>query len=212
MAEKKTKEAVKAAGKPKTLQPTGKTASKNSGFSIFRWMLILLVLVILSAAGFAAGVYFKFIDLNKIAETYHLSDYPVIGQYFSKPKTNFELVETEAPLADVPMIQQLTPTPQPSESLPVNQVRQVSPLNDPDKEKIEKAKQQEEAKRISKLARLYSNMKAEDAVAILNQLDDDSLLAIFGKMEEEAVSKILALMDNKRAARLTQTMLKGKQQ
>jgi flagellar motility protein MotE (MotC chaperone) len=72
-----------------------------------------------------------------------------------------------------------------------------------------KAKQ-DEAKRISRLARLYGEMKADEAVPIINQLDDSTVLAIFGKMEDGQVAKILAQLDARRAARLTQNMLKGK--
>jgi len=48
-------------------------------------------------------------------------------------------------------------------------------------------------------------------VPILNQLDDSIVLAIFSKMEEEQVAKIMAQLDPKRTARLTQEMLKGRQ-
>ena len=77
-----------------------------------------------------------------------------------------------------------------------------------EKEKMLKKQQQEENKRIGRLARLYGGMKPDEAVGILNRLDDAEVLAIMGKMEEEQVSKILPLFDSSRAARLTQSMMR----
>ena len=71
-----------------------------------------------------------------------------------------------------------------------------------------KKQQQEENKRIGRLARLYGGMKPDEAVGILNRLDDAEVLAIMGKMEEDQVSKILPLFDSSRAARLTQSMMR----
>jgi hypothetical protein len=187
-------------------QPVPAKAQRGKRILIFT--IIFVVLLALAGAGFAAGVYLKLIDFPKLTEQMNLQDYPVIGKYFNKPKTNFETVDTlpeegKQPTQDAPAAQ--VPTPQ-----QVNQLPPVSAAN-PNDAAAAKQLQQEYAKTISKLARLYGGMKPEEAVAILNQMDDNTVIAIISKMDDDQVSRIMALFDPKRAARLSQSMLlKGK--
>lgn len=200
--DKKVEETEEQIAKPK----------KKAG-KIFKVILVLLIIVILAATGFAVGIYLKFIDVQALAEKWKVNEYPVIGKYFSEPKTNFETVEldqspvavpqnTNAPVVAPPTV---PPVVQPEALLPEKRV-----IDDVELQKQAKIKQQEEAKRISKLARLYGTMKPDEAVAILNQMDDQTVLVILSKMEEEQVAKILALFDTRRAAVLSQSMLRGR--
>jgi flagellar protein FlbB len=61
---------------------------------------------------------------------------------------------------------------------------------------------------ISKLSQLYSGMKPQDAVAILNNLDDQTISNILKKMDENQASMILAAMDTKRASLISKELLK----
>ncbi len=175
-------------------------------------MVILVTLLILVTIGFAAGVYLKFIDVQKLARDMNLDQYPVIGSYL--PKTNFETVELAE--ESIPAQQEVPVNPnqnqKPASVFPVPQVINPNLITPEDLEKQAKLRQQEENKRISKLSRLYGSMKPDEATAIMKELDDATVLSIFSKMEEEQVAKILALFDSKRAASLTQDMLKGKAQ
>jgi len=179
-------------------------------FSLLKVTVILLALLVIGGAGFAAGVYLNVININKLAADWKLYQYPVIGRYFPvPPQTNFETVEPTGTERE-----QSAEPAQPVPSSPVNNAdgtaqSQVPPTSE-ELQKLEKVKQQEEAKRIGKLSRLYGAMKPEEAVPILNQLADQEILAIFSKMEEEQVAKLLANLDSNRAARLTQAMLKSK--
>lgn len=203
----------------KTVPPVAKQilppAKPKGRFSLLKVTVILLALLVIGGAGFAAGVYLNVIDVNKLAANWKLHQYPVIGRYFpAPPQTNFETVD----LTETDLEQPGEPVQQvPSTPVPTNQVTKPDvmaqpevPLTSEELQKLEKAKQQEEAKRIGKLSRLYGAMKPEEAVPILNQLADQEILAIFSKMEEEQVAKLLASMDSNRAARLTQAMLKNK--
>lgn len=174
---------------------------------IVKALLAAIVLLLIAAAGFAAGVYLNLIDMKSISEKWKLNEYPVIGQYFPRPKTNFETVElNEQNQEQVPENKKNAPVePAPELVPPVK-----PPVDDSELQKQAKIKQQEEAKRISKLARLYGEMKPDEAVVILNQLDDNLVLAILSKMEDEQVSKIMPLFDPRRAANLTQAMYRGK--
>jgi len=177
---------------------------KKSG-SMFKIVLIVFILLILAATGFGVGIYLKFIDVQQLADNWKLSQYPVIGSYFSPPKTNFETVELndENPIS-------ASPNPGvPPVASPESPLVEKKKIDDVELQKQAKLKQQEEAKRISKLARLYGGMKPDEAVAILNKMDNDTVLVILNKMEDEQVSKIMALFDAGRAATLSQNMLRG---
>jgi flagellar motility protein MotE (MotC chaperone) len=158
-------------------------------------------------------VFFKIIDTNNLSAQLKLSDYPVIGKYFT-PQNNFDKIDEEIQnqTASLPA----APAPNSQEALQDDstklialngQVQDVPKVMDAaELEKQIQLKQKEDAKRISKLARLYGGMKPEEAVPILNQLDNATVIAILGKMEEEQVSKILAQMEAQRAAQITKTM------
>ncbi len=76
-------------------------------------------------------------------------------------------------------------------------------------EKQMKAKQAEERKRISKLARLYNEMKPQEAADVMDSLDDDMAIAILQRMDESQAAKILAKFDPDKSARLTKIMYIG---
>lgn len=202
------------AEKPKVPVANSKQPQQPKSGLLLKIMVAVIVLLILIGIGFAAGVYLKFFDTEKLAKDLNLSKYPVIGGFF--PKTNFETVELPEDSIDVqaetPLKSKQTQTLQPQQPPLVSQPINPNLITKEELEKQAKLKQQGEAKRISKLARLYGGMKPDEAIAIMQELDDSTVLAIFSKMEEEQVSKILALFDSKRAARLTQDMLKGQDQ
>lgn len=216
MADKKgtpPKKSVPAGAAGKNTAASKDKQPPKKSFGLFKLLLGVLILIMLGGAGFASGVYLNLIDLNKLAGDYKLHQYPIVGKYFPKPpelppddiETN-ESSDLPASVVQPPLVQ----PPGPAEPLLANPTPVVPGISDAEKEKLEKARQQEENKRISKMARLYGAMKPEEAVPILNQLEDDMVITIFSKMEDEQVAKLLALMDNKRAAKLTQTMVKGK--
>lgn len=201
MAEKPNKNVAN----PKQQPPSG----SGLGLKVLAMLVTLLILVTI---GFAAGVYFQFIDVAKLARDMKLDQYPVIGSYL--PKTNFEPVDLaeddtsagqEAPV-------QPEQSQKPASAFPVPQVITPDLITPEDLEKQDKLRQQEENKRIGRLARLYGSMKPDEATTIMQELDDATVVAIFSKMEEEQVAKILARFDSKRAASLTQDMLRGKAQ
>lgn len=212
MAEKKRADPRDNNAKPKPdvskrkPQEAPQEAPKKKGLArvLFKLLLVLIVLLMLGGAGVAAGVYFKLIDVPGIAQKYKLHTLPVVGRYIPQPATNFEQVDLpEEPPAEQP----------PAPPAPVAQDPPAAkpPAATPEELKEQLAKtRQEQAKRISRLARLYGEMKPDEAVPILNQLDDPTVLAILNKMEDGQAAKILALFDARRAARLSQDMLKGK--
>lgn len=197
MAEKKTKAS----------SPVIEEQPKPRG-SLLKKLLIAFVVLMLGGVGFALGIYLKLVDLPGLAKQWKLYDYPIVGQYFEKPQTNFEPVDLDP--QENPVSPGAQPAALPSVVQQPLQPPQPPPLTDVEKEKQAKAKMQEETKRVAKLARMYENMKPEEVVAILDRLDDATVLAVLGKMDEGQVAKVMGLMDPNRAARLSQSMLKGK--
>lgn len=186
------------------------TSIRNSRvFRILKYTIILIIFLALIGAGFAVGVYLKLVNVDDLIHKYNLKDVPVIGQYIpTKPAVNFETTDlnTEAktpsnePVKPAVQVQpEPQPAPQPS-VLPIN-METVKPID------LEQQKK-EELKRISKLSRIYAAMKPEEAAGIITQLDDDTVVAVLSKMEEEQAAKILALTDSATAARISQRMLK----
>ncbi len=61
--------------------------------TIVKVLIAIIILLFIAVAGFALGVYLNLIDMKGMTEKWKLNEYPVIGQYFPQPKTNFETVE-----------------------------------------------------------------------------------------------------------------------
>jgi predicted lipid-binding transport protein (Tim44 family) len=202
MVEQKQKDNKAAAAKPK---PGEKPARKKrvAGL-VLKGMLVLLVLVMLAGGALATAVYFRFVDLDAVAAEYKLHELPVVGRYLAKP--------TAVGFAPVELPPEEAAKGKPAAPAAVQAAQAAPPpaATAEDVKALAAKARQEEAKRISRLARLYGEMKPDEAVPIINQLDDPTVLAIFGKMEDSQVAKIMAQLDARRAARLSQSMLKGK--
>ena len=190
---------------------------KSKSAKAFKFLLSVLVLVLIAGGLLGVSIFLGFFDLQNFAKEHNLQSYPIIGSYFTEPKTNFSPVELDlgdnsAGQSSVDANLPQTPNVLPQPVDPNNPVVTGPNGETLDIKKIEKQKQQEEAKRISKAARYYSSMKPDEAVPILNRLDDDTVVAILSKMEDDQVAKILAAFDAGRAARLTQMILIGQTQ
>ena len=80
-------------------------------------------------------------------------------------------------------------------------------------EEIEKKQKEAEAaerKRVSKLAKLYNEMKPEAAADIMTDLDDEIAVAVLQKMDESQAAKVLASLDPSHSARLTRSIYTGR--
>lgn len=198
----------------KSNESTTATIEKPNRFlrliKILAFILLFLCLII---GGFFLGVYLRVFDVNTMNEKLELYKYPMIGEYFEKP----ENVEGKAQSDNVALNSKPEANLDAKQGLlkdnNVNGKKNSSGsvvMTKEDIEKQMKLRQAEEKKRISKLARLYNEMKPEDAVKLLEQLDDNMVLAIMGKMEDDQVVQILPLFDTVRGANLTRIMYNGK--
>lgn len=188
------------AAKQKKPEPAKPKKPVRKSRRIFLWLFLL---VLMTVGGVAASIYMGWIPLDpELVAKYKIPlrnppEPPVIeGQV---PQTNFPLVDLDAE-------KEKKSAPASASSPGITSVANASPaqpIKPPDKkEELEKAKI------LSKLGRLYGTMKPDEVVAVFNNLDDEQVLAIFSKMEDEQVGKVLAALEPRRAARLTQLMLK----
>lgn len=196
---------------------------KGGGFvgKIVKFLLFIIILLVLAVGGFIAGVYFQLIDseqTQKVNEVLKLWKMPVIGEFFEKPEG---YVEEEEEVVVEQKDKSKTETAatvagnNPSAKAEVKPEKKQSKEVKVSQKDIEKQMQEREAaekKRVSKLARIYGNMKAEEAAEALGYVDADTAVLIMQKMDEDAAGKILAKMDPTLAAQITQMLYEGTQQ
>lgn len=175
------------ATKDKEEQDTGK---KKGRLGKLGKGILLLILII---AGFFLGIYLQIFDSEKLG----LSNVPVIGQFFPKPAEESTVPDDTSKQDDV-ADQKKTP----EKSKPVK-------LSQKEIDKLTQQRQADEKKRVSKLARLYNEMKPADAAKILETMDNDIVIAIFQRMDESQVSQILTEFDADRAATISKIMYVG---
>ena len=164
---------------------------------ILKICLILLLLLVLIIGGFALGIYLRIFDTQAANEKLGLYNLPIIGQYFVKP------APTEKEMQDEPA-EDVKPAPDKK-----NDSKKVT-LTKKEIEKQMKEREAAERKRVSKLARLYNEMKPADAAAAMDE-HDDLCIAILQRMDEGQAAKILAQFEASKTARLTKIMYEGKQ-
>ncbi|MBO5651468.1 MAG: magnesium transporter MgtE [Selenomonas sp.] len=177
---------------------------KKKGSKIVKVLLMLFLLLVLIAGGFALGVYLQLIDTQEANEKLKLYDLPVIGEYFVRP------APSEADMEKMP-VEDAKPDKD-KELKKDDKDKKESKKLVITKEEIEKQMKQREAeekKRVSKLARLYNQMKPKDAAKAMDELDDDMCIAILQRMDEAVVAKIMTEFDEGKTARITRIMYAG---
>ncbi len=181
-----------------------KTKKKKKGSKIVKVLLVLFLLLVLVVGGFALGVYLQLIDTQEANEKLRLYDLPVVGEYFVRPAPNEEEME-KLPAEDV------KPVLDKDKKKTDKQEAKKIVITKEDIEKQMRQREAEEKKRVSKLARLYNQMKPKEAAKAMNELDDDMCIAIFQRMDEAVVAKILTSFDESRTAQITRIMYAGTQ-
>lgn len=187
-------------------------AKKKSGIfkRLMKLVLFLALLAVLVVGGFALGVYLQVFDTNEINEKLQLYNLPVVGEYFPVPagaeRTSVKTEETVTINKD-----DKTETKEEKKKEEAKQSKPVS-LTKEEIEKQTKEREAAERKRLSKLARLYNEMKPQEAADAMASLDDDLTVSILQRMDEGNAAKTLAKMDPDKTARLTKLMYEGKQQ
>lgn len=173
---------------------------KKKGNKLVKLILMLFLLLVLIVGGFALGIYLRIFNAQQANEKLGLYNLPIIGDYFVKPAPNQDEMDN-TPVEDV----------KPDNKTDDKDKKQSKKVTI-SKEEIEKQMKERDAaerKRVSKLARLYNEMKPSDAAAALDALDDDLIITILQRMDEGTAAKVLAEFEPSKTARLTQLMYEG---
>lgn len=196
-------------------------AKKKSIFQRIKIIfLVLFVLLILAVGGLFAAVHFEVLEQALIEEKLQwanekvgLYKLPLVGyggafEYFEVPEgVIWPEPEPEPEPEPAPVEVAANPvTPPPVE--PPKQSREVK-ISQKELDAQTAAREAAEKKRISKLARIYDNMKPEEAAKALDSVNIDTTVLILQKMDESNAGKILAKMEPTLAARITQIMMDG---
>ncbi|MFC2638943.1 MAG: magnesium transporter MgtE N-terminal domain-containing protein [Mitsuokella sp.] len=169
----------------------------GKGKKIVKVVLILFLLLVLIIGGFAIGIYLRIFDAQAANESLGLYKLPILGEYFVKPAPTQDEMENQ-PIEDA--------RPEAKDKKDKSKKLTLT------KEEIEKQMKEREAaekKRVSKLARLYNQMKPKDAAAAMDPLDDDLILLILQRMDESNAAKVLTQFEPQKTARLTQMLYEG---
>lgn len=188
--------------------------AKGKGKNIIKILLVLFLLLFLVIGGFILGIYLQIIDSKEMNEKLGLYNLPVVGEYFVKPSPTAEEMENK-PVEDVKPT-----TKEEKEKKDADKKDSKDKKDQKDKkvvlskQEIEKQMQEREAaekKRVSKLARLYSQMKPQEAADAMKNLDDDLTAAILQRMEESQAAKILAKFDSAKVSQIVEIIYAGTQ-
>ena len=185
-----------------------KPPEKQNSQGILKVIVVVIILIMLASIGFGIGIYLKVIDVDNMLNNVKAGKNP-----FEKPHslaTNFEPVELGGGQVDLSKnnVPPTTNINNPTNQQPLPQmIGQAGTLSDSKVKKQLTVEEKEAAKGIAKMARMYSEMKPEEAAGILQNLDDRTLVSILQKMEEENAAQVLAVFDSRRAAQITSLML-----
>ncbi len=199
-------------------------AKKKSFVSkIVTFLFVILFLLILLIGGAVAAVYFQVVNDEQVQlanENLGLYKLPVVGadqifEYFKvpdgvvwpEPEPEPEPTEEEKDQSKAAAVAANTPkagaeTQQKSKDVKISRKEIEAQMA---------VREAAEKKRISKLARIYENMKPEEAAQALDGVEMDTVVLILQKMSEDAAAQVLAKMEPIQAARLTQMLFEGTQ-
>lgn len=184
----------------------------------------IIAIVLLSIIGFAVGMKFGFLtpeqveEVNQMLGLYRL---PVVGENFTTPEgyqraTVGEVFDqTREAIKEADVAGKLNQAVDKARGLAEiagltkPEKKQEIKLTKKDIENRMKEREEAEKKRVTKLARMYSNMRPQNAADAMNSLPDDTAVAILQRMDEDAAAQTLARMEPARAARLTQIIYDG---
>lgn len=193
-------------------------------------LFLIVFLALMGVSAFAASIYFGVLDAEKVAwvnEKVGLYKLPFIGagqdfEYFAVPEGVVwppppEPEPVPEPEVKPETVAQNQPQPEPAAVAPKPETKKDDAKSKDVKiaqkeiEEQMKAREAAEKKRISKLARIYDNMKPEEAAKALGDVNIDTVVSILQKMDESNAGQIIAKMDPSRAARVTQMLFDGQQ-
>ena len=218
------KKSAKTAPSAAKAGKAGKNAPPKPAPKKRRFKLWLLLFMLIGGIAAMAGIYYRQIpvgsELTAKIEPYLAAVDPLMAKAGiqrkpveetppnGKPTTNFPLVELDG---DKKKLETLPVAKPQADSVGKTAVAAASPGQPATGAvKAPVSETAEAQKTYAKLAKLYANMKADEAAAVFTLLEEDQVIMILSRMDEEAAAKVLSTLEPKKAARLTQAMIKRK--
>ena len=199
-------------------------AKKKSFLSKLKiFLLVIFFLLILAIGGLAAAIYAQLLNDEQVQwanENLGLYKLPVVGagemfEYFQVPDgvvwPEPEAEETEEEQEKDKNKTETVATTTTANAAATQQKSKDVKISRKEIEAQMAAREAAENKRIGKLARIYANMKPEEAAQALDGVEMDTVVLILQKMSEDAAAQVLAKMEPIQAARLTQMLFEGTQ-
>ena len=177
---------------------------KGKGKKLLKVFLMLFLLLVLIVGGFALGVYLRIFDTQEANEKLGLYNLPIVGEYFVKP------APTQEEMENAPVVDAKPSTDKKDKDKDKEKSKNVK-LTKKEIEAQMKEREAAERKRVSKLARLYNEMKPRDAAEAMDALDEDLTVTILQRMDEGTAAKVMAEFEPAKAARLTELIYQGTQ-
>ena len=159
--------------------------------------LAAILLLVLVVGGFLLGVYLQIFDASTMNEKLKLYDMPIIGEFFVKPAPETGEMPKEESVGKTK--EEMTDSKLNPDKDKEKRTSKPKVLTKEEIEKQMKEREAQEKKRVSKLARVYNEMKPQQAAEVMKDLDDDL----------SGAAKTLAAMDADQSARLTKLMYTG---
>lgn len=195
--------------------------AKKSNFlsKIITTVIIIFVLLLLTIGGVAAAIYFEVVNDEQVQwanENFGLYRLPLVGaneplEYFQVPEgVVWPPVEEEEKNEKDSKTSTVVAKVDDKKNAADNNKKEVK-ISKKDIEAQTAAREAAEKKRISKLARIYDNMKPEDAAKALDGVEQETVILILQKMNEGNVANILSKMEPLVAAQITQRLFEGTQ-
>ena len=190
---------------------------------ITTFLFVALFLLILVIGGAIAAIYFDVVNKDQVQwanENVGLYKLPLVGagemfEYFQVPDgvvwpepepepepSEEEKSKTETTVATTTATETKTDTQKKSKDVKISRKEIEAQMA---------AREAAEKKRIGKLARIYQNMKPEEAAQALDGVEMDTVVLILQKMSEDSAAQVLAKMEPVQAARVTQLLFEGTQ-
>lgn len=185
----------------------GKGKKRGSAMTVLLLILVLGIIV-------SAGTFFL-VSANPQAKA-AVAKLPVIGKFFGPKETPVDPLEAarqqlakdqEAVAAREAAVQEAQAALDAKAKELADREKALA-----EKEKAVAQLQAELENRkevVDKLARLYNLMKPVEVAAVAERLDDELLVSILGRMEEQQAAKVLAAMPPATSARLTRMIAAG---
>lgn len=186
-------------------------------------LIVVIVLLLLTIGAAAAAIYFEVVNDEQVQwanENLGLYRLPLVGagetfEYFQVPEGVVwpppEPEEEKPPEEDKGKTETAVAKKDDKQNAAdANKQKEVK-ISRKEVEAQMAAREAAEKKRIGKLARIYENMKPEEAAKALDGVEPDTIVLILQKMNEGSAAQVLAKMEPLMAAQITQMLFEGTQ-